>query len=292
MPGFKRKYKGKYRSSGSRAKSWTRGARRYKSKTRGTYAKKKVTVRMLRAVVPKPELKYHNVTNDAAISFTGGFAHIVNWTGTFKIPQNAGLGGRIGDSVWLKMIELHWELQGNSACARSNTQVDTGSAGAGNVINQANLDQSLRLVVIQSRMDKTTSLPIDGVELMGSTNSNAPGGASAFHEQLDRMVLRRQQRAVYHDKKYYLSRGVIGSADAVAPATTGAPFGICKPLLTVSEKRLIIKFPGHGLKLQFDGDATQVPVSMPVLWIVGKNNTSNNNPYFRLSCCRIWYTDP
>lgn len=247
---------------------------------------------MLKAVVPKPELKYKNISNDAQVGISGSMAVIVNFRDTFAIPQNTGLSGRVGDSVWCKMVELDFSLEANPAATRTATITAAGLAGTGNIINQALLDQAARLFIIQTRMDKTTSNPVSGLEWMGSTQSNAPGGASDWHLTPDRLVYKGQKRHIYHDNKYYLGRGIETTGDVGTPSTGAAPFGYSTPLYTVGEHRIVLKFPGHGLKLQFDSNATSVPVQQPLLYVCGKNNAQGNNPFFRLKNCRVWYTDP
>lgn len=248
---------------------------------------------MLKRIVPKPELKYFNVLDGGPVLSTNAHVVFSDWRDAFKIPQGSGLGNRLGDSVWLKMVEFVFEIQANGGCQRERTLTSGGAAGFGNVVDQANYDQAVAVRIVDTNMDVNTNTPLQSLEFIGSTQATAPDGPSGYYLSLDRMVLKEQKRHVYWDKKYVHSKGVMYNGGDYAPtSTTGAPFGLSTPLYQVGTHRIVIKFPGRGRKLQFDSNVTEVPVSMPVMWLVGKNATGANNPFLRTQSCRVWFTDP
>lgn len=245
---------------------------------------------MLRSVVPKPELKYYdNLQNGVITSLSSSFQYNVDWLNAFAIPQGAGLGNRIGDSVQVKMIEVHFELSPPASAVRTATQTAGGAALFGNAINQNQLDLAARFTIVDTNVK--ANVPVSGLELMGNTQSASPGGASSYHQQLDKLVLARQKRQIRKDSKYMHSRGVWTSTDALSPATGLAPFGIGHATYRVGEHSFSMKFPGKGYKLQFDSNNQEPPVRMPVLWHVGKNGFTTENPRLRWKTVRIWYTD-
>lgn len=246
---------------------------------------------MLRAVVPKPELKYHNVFDGAWTSTSGFFTGFTSFNTALSIPQGTQLGNRIGDSVYVKMIEIQLTMRPR-ADDHTKLQVSGGAAGYSNVLNAAAKDQAIRFVMVDTNFDKITNLPVQGLELMGTDQGTyAPGGASDWHRQLDRIVLKQQDRLARMDRKIYLGHAAAQSADAVTPATGNASFGL--PVLPGSKEfGFTLKFPGRGLKLQYDGNSTTVPVRLPAIYAVGKNAGIADNPEYRLRWIRTWFTDP
>lgn len=254
---------------------------------------------MLRNIVPKPELKYASAvicTDKLPVQATNTFVAQDEWSEAFEIAQGIGLHNRIGDAIMLKMIEVVFDVLPSTAQQRSRVSVSGGAAGFGNVIDQSFYDQAIRLTIVDSDMDVTAGppgTPLAGLPLLGGTQVNSAGGASQYHQPLDKAVLSKQRRHIRLDKRYIHNKGVLQNAtDYVAPSTTGAPFGISSACYSVGTHRLSFKFPGQGMKLQFEDAVTRVPVRMPVAFVCGKNNNTANNPSIRFAVVRCWFTDP
>ena len=265
--------------------------RRYATKKRKTAEDKFVTLRMLRQLVPRPELKHHDSTNGATFSNASNYAAVVKWTTAFEIIQGVGRTQRVGEEICIRKVECRFELIAPAAPANLDLLTDSqGFAGTANVIPVPQKDQAVRLQLIDCDMDVASGVTTDSFYFLGSTNGNAPGGASSYFQDPDLQKYADEKRQVHLDKVYTHYEAPAGMNRSVANSTTIGPMGIpiCRQQ---SHHSFVLDYGPKGRKFRYNSNLTQVPIHMPVLIAVGKNAITGDNPLMRIESVRVWFTD-
>lgn len=270
----------------ARRKSYARrpAGRRFKSKKRTGYKRKAVTMQMLRRVVPKPELKWRNVTNGVKINPTSSWLEWSDCSNAFLIPQGTGLGERVGDRVYLKRLTLEFEVGFSLSSGQVDTATGPDAVGTYERYNTVTYDQAVRLVIVDNNYNNTTGAPSDHLELMGSTQSGSRGGPSGYNQEIDYVMMKSKNLHVYKDRKIVHCQGSVTGVDGFVGSTPRV----------VPERvhKMAISFPGKGKMINFDSNTTILPARFPIVYVVGQNSTTVNNPTIRLRCARVWFTDP
>lgn len=287
-------YYRRYRRRHGRSKTRRSFRKKPRSFTRKRYKKNRlVTTRLLRRIVPKPELKRHEYINGATFSTTNTFTQLTTgFGGAFQIPLGDNYHNREGNEIRVKMIQLKVELFLDNALV-STLQVDPGVAGgSANSIGALRNDQGIRFVCVDDMIDNISGAGVNGFPkgLGVSQQSNAPGGASDWWLDFDKNGMKAAGRTFHFDKKCYLAKGQAIGSNAVAPATGLGPLGMPKPVPQSKIFVMTIKYPGTGKRMVFM-DGVALPISRPVIWYVGKNAAVGNNPAMRIVSTRIWFTD-
>lgn len=294
-----RKY-GKYR----RSRSLSRGRRMFKAGYRKTYGvrskslrryrkgNKLVTTRMLKQVVPRPELKRHEIINRPTFSTTDTFTKLTgDFGGAFNIPQGDTYFAREGNEIYVKMVQMKVELFIDAALV-SVVELTGGTAGYANTFSALRNDQEVRFVCVDDTIDNVTGAGISGFPkgLGASQQSNAPGGASDYWIDIDRNTLKASGRTLHFDRKCVLAKGQALSSNPIAPATLLGPCGLPRQVPESKMFTLTIKYPGRGKRITYM-DGVALPHSRPVMWYCGKNAAAGNNPAMRVVYTRVWYID-
>lgn len=282
----------------------SRGRRVFKAGYRKTYGvrsksarkfrkgNKLVTTRMLKQIVPRPELKRYEIINRATFSTTNTFTQLTgDFGGAFHIPQGDTYYSREGQEIYVKMIQMKVELFLDAALV-SVVQLTGGTANYANSFSALKNDQEIRFVCVDDTIDNVTGAGMNGFPkgLGANTQSNSPGGASDYWLDVDRNTLKVSGRTLHFDKKCVLAKGQSLSSNPIAPATLLGPCGLPKPVPESKVFTMTIKYPGRGKKLTYM-DGVALPHSRPVIWYVGKNSAAGNNPAMRVIYTRVWYTD-
>lgn len=269
------------------------GMRKPRSYSRKKYKKrdKLVSLKMLRNVVPKPELKRFETINVVPIVTTNAWQQLATFGTAFDIPQGDQRWAREGQEIHIRYIQCKVELNIDSASV-STIQLAGGTSLFGNTFAALHNDQELRVVCIDDTIDSATGAGVSQFPKApgSSTFSNARGGASEYWYDLDTKFLKTAGRTVHFDKKLVLSKAVAVGSNPVAPATLLGPIGMPKPTPDTKMFTLTIKYPGVGKRITFH-DGVAVPTYRPVLWFVGKNAAAGNNPVLRMHSTRVWFTD-
>lgn len=298
MP-FRRKY-GKYR----RSRSMSRGRRVFKAGYRKAYGvrsksarrrgkgSKKVTVRMLKQIVGRPEVKVHTYMNGGLAATPSNWTESTIWIDGFKIPSGSSYQNRVGNKIKLVRIVAHFETMINSPI-KTDLLVSGGAAGTANTIATIEHDQEIKLLVLDDGMNTSTGVSRSGLQYKGysSAQSNAPGGASDFWADLDFSAFRSQGRRLRMLRTFRHCKGTAIYGTPTAPSTVGGPCGMPRPASAVKEHWFTVSFGPTGKILEYPSSSTSVPIDQPVLWKVGRNNLQTNNPYIRWTKIMIYYTD-
>jgi len=262
-----------------------------KKPVRRSYAKKKVmsavprrrrtvstrqqVTKLIRAIVPRPELKYFDVLNQAVLQGTGVWQWSGSFANVFHIPCGTDYKQRVGNQVYMKMLELHFELMAPISAIRARTITDSaGGAGFGNVVDTLHQDAALRISVVTTHMNTQTNTPTDANTYIGDTQGNSSGGASEYHLQWDKRSLKAQRRTLMHDRRYMHTRGVqiaTGTNDHFGNSNQDAVYGLGVSYRLGDHKR-VFTFPGKGFKLQWDDATTASPNFAPLLYLVASGS--------------------
>lgn len=269
----------------------TRGVRS-KSARRGGKGSKKVTVRMLKQIVGRPEVKVHTYLNGGLIPNASNWTESTTWIDGFKIPSGSSYQNRVGNKVKLIRVTVHFETMIHNP-SKTDLLVTSGVAGTANTIATIEHDQELKMLIVDDNMNTSTGVSRSGLQFKNYSNqqSNAPGGASDFWSDLDWSAFRNQGRKVRLLRTFRHCRGTAIFGTPVAPSTFGGPAGMPRPCSAVKEHSFSISFGAGGKQLEYPSSATSVPIEMPILWRVGRNNMTSNNPYIRFSKIILYFTD-
>lgn len=248
-------------------------------------------MRMLRQVVPRPELKYHEFVNGPVEYSTNTWTQWTHWNYGFQIPQGDNYFNREGIEIRIKSIQWQFETELDNAVG-TTTVVGAGVANFSNTVFNVIHDQCIRLVVVEDMIDTVSGNGVNGFPLKAgsSTQSNAPGGASQFYYPVSYKDMKAADRKVYLDKTFWHYRAPAVAANPAAPATALGTVGYANQCPAVKTHVCSIRFPGKGKTIRFHSGVA-LPISQPVCWVVGKNNAAGDSPKFRMVRVSVYYTD-
>lgn len=270
------------------------GSRKPRSYSRKKYrnGKKLVTMRMLRNVVAKPELKFHTVTNYSNFGAPNEWAQMGYWRTAWSIGNGSTYNHRLGNDIMVKYVVMKFALSMDPGASHGSLAITTGEAGAANTVGYLRYDSIVRITIFDDDVNPASGDGLSGWPTKDGSNSMSasPGGASQFYYGLDKKALKTSKRTLYLDKKYKLATGIEHNSAPIAPSDIYGPMGMPNFVPTEKTFTIKLKFPGVGKKISYH-PGTSLPTHRPIAWIVGKNQNIANNPQVRVLSTTVYFTD-